>query len=88
MPAFPAARPPSRPPAAAGRDPATIVARDLLDMSATAGEIRLDLKHAAKALADAYLGERDEADAIRGAMRLLYSARARLGDLILEIEDY
>ncbi len=63
-----------------------ILARDLGDMGATAGGIAIDIKYAGKALGDAFDGERDKADAQRGALALLYSARARIAELIAEVE--
>jgi hypothetical protein len=61
-------------------------ARDLCDLSATAGDIAIDMTFAGTALGDAFEGLRDEAGARRGALALLYSAREGLADLIAEVE--
>ena len=65
---------------------AAIVARDLLDMAASARDIGRDLVYAAQSLDDAYLGDRDEAQAKAGALALLRSAQEGIADLIKEIE--
>lgn len=66
----------------------TIVARDLADMAATAGDIGLDLRWVEKYLGEAYEGDRDEAQAVAAALRLLRGMPERVVALVREIEGY
>lgn len=65
---------------------ATVVARDLCDLSFTADDIAVRAKLASAALAEAFQGDRDEANALAASLGHLRHARETIDALVAEIE--